>query len=60
MEVVRSMYSYHNYRISSIRHRGYYLFHCSFCAATIEGGVYFFGKLRDINNGWIKYVRVRW
>ena len=54
------------YRISLIRHRGYYLLRCSFCAATIrgrllfEGGVYFFWKPEDINDGWIRYVRVRW
>ena len=24
-----------------------------------EGGVYFFGKSGDINDGWIRYVRVR-
>ena len=40
-----------------IRHRGYYLFRCSFCAATIWGWR-FFGNPGDID-GWIKYVRVR-
>ena len=41
------------------------LFCCSFCAATIrgwllfEGGVYSFGKAGDINNGWIRYIRLR-
>ena len=35
---------------------------CTFGAATIqgwllfEGGVYFFGKPADINDGWIRYV----
>ena len=24
-----------------------------------EGGIYFFGKPADINNGWIRYVQVR-
>ena len=24
-----------------------------------EGGVYFFGKPRDLNDGWIRYVQVR-
>ena len=33
---------------SSIRHHGYYLFHCSFYAATIQGRRLFLG---DINNG---------
>ena len=53
------------YHISSIRRHGYYLFHCSFCVATIWGqllfecGVYFFGKLWDVNDGWIRCV-VRW
>ena len=41
----------------SIRHRGYYLFHCSFYAATIQGRRLFLG---DINNGWIEYEWVRW
>ena len=45
------------YHISSIRHHGYYLFRWSFCAATIQrrllfkGGVYFFGKPGDTNDG---------
>ena len=30
------------------------------CGYTIEGGVYFFGKPGDTNDGWIRYVRVRW
>ena len=42
-----------------------FFFCCLFCAATIrgwlliEGGVYFFGKPGDINDGWIRYIRVR-
>ena len=31
-----------------------------FMQLLFEGGVYFFGKPRDINDGWIRYVRVRW
>ena len=47
------------YRIYSIRRRGYYYFAACFCTATtiFEGGIYFFGKLADINNGWIGYVQ---
>ena len=30
------------------------------CGYTIEDGVYFFGKPGDTNDGWIRYVRVRW
>ena len=45
------------YRISSIRWCSYYLF--CFVRLVFEGGVYFFGKPGDINNGWIRYVRVR-
>ena len=56
------------YRISSIRRRGYSLLVlCGYYlrAATIrgrllfEGGVYFFGKSGDINDSWIRHVRVR-
>ena len=32
------------YRISSIRRHGYYLYHCSFCAATIQGRRLFLWK----------------
>ena len=45
------------YRISSIRRRGYYFFAVRFSAATnrgrllFEGGVYFFGKPADSNDG---------
>ena len=52
------------YRISSIRRRGYYFILCSFSATTIrgrllfEGGIYFFGKPADINDGWINHVRM--
>ena len=37
-------------------------FRCSLlCGYLLEGGVYFFGKPADIDDGWIKYVRVkRW
>ena len=47
----------HSYRVSSIKRHSYYLFHCWFCVATIqgqllfEGGIYFIGKSGDINNG---------
>jgi len=29
-----------------------------FVRLLFEGGVYFFGKPTDINDGWIRYVRV--
>ena len=48
----------HNYRISSIRRRGYYFFSLPiFVRLLFEGSVYFFGKSADTNNGWIRYVR---
>ena len=31
-----------------------------FVRLLFEGGGYFFGKPADINDGWIRYVRVRW
>ena len=34
-------------------------FTARFVRLLFEGGIYFFGKLGDINNGWIRYVRVR-
>ena len=33
-------------------------FTARFVRLLFEGGVYFFGKPGDINNGWIRYVRV--
>ena len=53
------------YRISSLRRHGYYLFRCSFCAATIwgrllfEGGVYFFANPGDIKDSWVWYIHVQ-
>ena len=47
------------YCISSIRCHGYYLFAAHFVQLLYEGSVYFFGKPRDINDGLIRYVRVR-
>ena len=47
-----------------IRHHGYYSFRYSFCVVTIwgwllfEGCVYLF-EVWDINDGWIRYVRMR-
>ena len=55
--------------------RGYYFFRCLFLCGyysraaffffgkarlLFEGGVFFFGKAVDINDGWIRYVGVRW
>ena len=34
-------------------------FAARFVRLLFEGGVYFFGKPGDINDGWIRYVRVR-
>ena len=49
------------YRISLIRCRGYSFFHCMLlCGYIFEGGYYcvcFFGKLANINNTWIRYIR---
>ena len=46
---------------SSIRHWRYYFFAARFCAATFPGGVYFFGKPAEINNGWIRYIwAIQW
>ena len=53
----------YKYFISSMRHRchSYYLFRCSFCAATgwllFEGGDYFFGKPWDMTEWWLDKVR---
>ena len=34
-------------------------FAAHFVRLLFEGGVYFFGKPQDINDGWIRYIRVR-
>ena len=34
-------------------------FAARFVQLLFEGGIYFFGKPGDINNGWIGYERVR-
>ena len=47
------------YCISSIRCHGYYLFAAHFVRLLYEGSVYFFGKPRDINDGWIRCIWVR-
>ena len=47
------------YHISSIRCHGYYLFAARFVQLLYEGSVYFFGKPKDINDGWIRYIQVR-
>ena len=31
-------------------------FAASFCVVLLEGGVYFFGKPGNINEGWIRYT----
>ena len=58
------------YRVSLLVHTHIFIwsdaaatifFAACFSAATIEGGVYFFGKLTDIKDGWIRYIRaIQW
>ena len=36
-----------------------FIFSFFFCVVTIKSGIYFFQKLADIDNGFIKYVRLR-
>ena len=52
--------AWYTYRISLIRHRGYYFFHCFFCVATIQGRRLFLSKPADISNSLIRNVRVSW
>ena len=35
------------------------LLHARFVRLLIEGGIYFFWKPWDVNDGWMRYVRVR-
>ena len=56
---IKSQYNKCIYLMSSNRHRSYYLFRCSFCADTIRGRHLFVWKPWDVNDDWIRYVRVR-
>ena len=64
-----------SYLLQASAHSAHFILHTVFlqsdAAATIcftahfvwllfEGGIYFFGKPGDINDGWIGYERVRW
>ena len=50
-----------DYRISLVRRHGYYFLLLVSVWLLFEGNYYFFGKLADINNSWIGYVRaIQW
>ena len=49
----------HSYCISLINAAATIYFAAGFVWVLFEGGAYFFGKPGDINEGWIRYVRVR-
>ena len=60
MEMVSSVpASFKDYRISSIRRRGYIFSSLLVFLRLFKGGVYFFGtELADSNDGWIRYLPV--